>query len=86
MTGVCIRNNRSQEISICNAATVCLWSGDPFFPLLAVVEKLSQEELLDFVRNGILNFVSNMSVPFDIMSDHWIICQIRRGFVCGRRS
>ena len=86
MTGVCICNNRSQEIGVCNVATVRLWCSDPFFPLLAVMEKLSQEELLNFVWNGILHFISTMNVLFDSMSDHWIICQIRRGFVCGRRS
>lgn len=60
MTSICIGNHRPQIIGVRNAATVSLWSSDSLFSLLAVMEKLSQEELLNFVWDGILQFVNTM--------------------------
>lgn len=58
MTSVCICNYGSKEVCVRNVASVCLGCSYSLFSLLAVVEKLSQEEMLDFVGDSILHFVS----------------------------
>ena len=54
MTSVSICNDGPQEVGVGNAATARFGSRDSLFPLLAVVEKLGQEQLLDLVGNSIL--------------------------------
>lgn len=62
MTSICVCNYRPQEIGVCNVATVRLWGTNSFFALLAVVEKLGQEEILDLVGNGILHLISTRNI------------------------
>lgn len=62
MASIRIGNHRPQIIGVRNAATVSLWSSDSLFSLLAVMEKLSQEELLNFVWDGILQLVSSVEM------------------------
>lgn len=54
MTSVSVRNDRSQEVRVCNTITIPFRRRDSLLTLFTVVEKLSQEKLLDFIGNSIL--------------------------------
>ena len=83
MTCVSIRNDRSEEISICNAATVGFGSGDSLFSLFAVVKELSQPQLMDLVWNSVLLKLSegNRDRKGAAVSYHWVVSKIRRWLV-----
>jgi hypothetical protein len=53
MSGISICNDGSEVIDICELGAVGFRGGcDSFFALLAVVEKLGLEEMLDLIRDG----------------------------------
>ena len=54
VTGVSIRDDGSEEVGICNAATIGFRGGYPLFSLFAVVEELGQEQLMNLVWHSVL--------------------------------
>ena len=54
-----IRDDGSEEISICDAATIGFWGSYSFFSLFAVMKELGHPQLMDFIRNGILQWSSD---------------------------
>lgn len=65
VAGIGISDDGSQIVDTWGLRPVCLWSGEPLFALLAVVEELCHEEVSDFVWDGGIG----------------IICQIGAGLV-----
>ena len=82
MTCICIGDDRSQEVCVRNVAAVGFSSGDAFFSLFAIMEELGQEKLMDFIWNGILRSVSSHPLCLAYIAYHWVVCKIRRGFIC----
>lgn len=54
MPSVRIRNDRPQEVCVGNTTSLRFGGGNPLFTLLTVVEKLSEKQLMNLVRNSIL--------------------------------
>jgi hypothetical protein len=52
MSGIRIRNDWAQEISIGDASALGFWRCQTFFALLSIVEQLCKPKMLDFVWNG----------------------------------
>ena len=68
MTGICICDYWSQEVGVGDAAAVCSGRCDAFFTLLAVVEKLGHEEMLDLVGDSVLWSSVMRPLPIDLDS------------------
>lgn len=58
MARICVGDHRSKEIGVCHAFTFGLWGRQTLFALFAIVEKLGEEELLNFIGDGVLSRVS----------------------------
>merc|ERR1712063_221866 len=64
VSGICIRNNRSQIIDACDFRAAGFCGSQALFALLSVVEQLRHKEMTNFVRYSCVG----------------VICQIRTWF------
>lgn len=62
MTSISVCDDWSEEIRVCNAATIRFRRGYSLFTLFPVVEELSQEQLAHFVWDSILYWLSTGSL------------------------
>ena len=58
MSSVRIRNNGPEEVGVDHTGAAGFGNSETFFALLAVVEELGHEQLLNFVWDSGLNIVS----------------------------
>lgn len=84
MTGIRVRNERSQEVGIGDTPTLVLGGSDTLFTLLAVVEELSHEEMLYFVGYSVLVFISlQYRHHLRRVEYHGVVRKIRRRLIRG---
>jgi hypothetical protein len=85
VAGICVCDDGAEVVDVCELGACGFgFCGYAFFALFAVVEKLSHEEMGDFVWDGGLEMLVFAILERGVSTYVGVICQIWTGLVGGR--